>query len=102
MYARKWFYLGAVLALLAVFAMAQQPTPANEPVIKHVPVRPTSAASGPEMFASYCAVCHGADGKGNGPAASALKAPPTNLTALSKNDRGKYSSAHRARGCLGT
>src|SRR5713101_3052138 len=39
---------------------------------------------------AYCAVCHGTDGKGGGPAATALKVPPTDLTLLSKNNGGKY------------
>jgi mono/diheme cytochrome c family protein len=42
------------------------------------------------MYTAYCAVCHGADGKGGGPAASALKVPPTDLTLLAKNNGGKY------------
>jgi mono/diheme cytochrome c family protein len=58
--------------------------------IKHVPVTATSPSSGQEMYKAYCAVCHGADGKGNGPAASALKVPPTDLTQLSKKNGGKY------------
>jgi mono/diheme cytochrome c family protein len=44
------------------------------------------------MYASYCAVCHGIDGKGNGPAASALKVPPADLTTLSGNNGGKFPS----------
>jgi mono/diheme cytochrome c family protein len=94
MHARRLFYIGALLALLAVFAMAQQSAPENDKVIKHVPVKPTNAASGQEMFASYCAVCHGADGKGNGPAASALKTAPADLTALSAKNGGKYPAMH--------
>ncbi len=35
---------------------------------------------GAEVFATYCAVCHGPDGKGNGPAAAALVPPPPDLT----------------------
>jgi mono/diheme cytochrome c family protein len=42
------------------------------------------------MYTQYCAVCHGKDGKGGGPAASALKIPPTDLSVLSKNNGGKY------------
>jgi mono/diheme cytochrome c family protein len=42
------------------------------------------------MYTTYCAVCHGTDGKGGGPAASALKVPPADLTTLSKNNGGKY------------
>src|SRR5438105_4066315 len=81
-----------MLAALAVFALAvgAQDQPKKE--IKHVPIKPTSAASGAEMYMTYCAVCHGKDGKGDGPAASALKTPPTDLTMLAKNDGGKYPS----------
>jgi mono/diheme cytochrome c family protein len=94
MQARKWFGLGAVLVALAMFAMAQQPAPSQEKVIKHVPVKQTDASSGQEMYTSYCAVCHGADGKGAGPAASALKVPPNDLTALAAKNGGKYPSLH--------
>ncbi|MGH9645161.1 MAG: hypothetical protein ACRD3Q_22385, partial [Terriglobales bacterium] len=36
--------------------------------------------------------CHGVDGKGNGPAASALKVPPSDLTTLAARNGGKYPS----------
>ena len=42
------------------------------------------------MYKSYCASCHGEIGKGNGPAAGALKAAPSDLTQLSKNNSGKF------------
>jgi mono/diheme cytochrome c family protein len=42
------------------------------------------------MYTAYCAVCHGTDGKGGGPAASALKVPPTDLARLTQNNGGKY------------
>lgn len=58
--------------------------------IQHVTIKPTSPASGKEMYTSYCAVCHGTDGKGGGPAASALKTPPVDLTMLSKNTGGEF------------
>jgi mono/diheme cytochrome c family protein len=58
--------------------------------IKPVPLTFTSAASGKEMFDRYCAVCHGPDGKGNGPAAPALKTPPANLTQLAAKESGKF------------
>ena len=53
-------------------------------------MKPTSASSGSEMYKSYCASCHGPEGKGNGPAAEALKVPPTDLTALAQKNGGKY------------
>jgi mono/diheme cytochrome c family protein len=58
--------------------------------IKQVPIERISAASGAEMFRSYCASCHGKDGTGNGPAAIALKKPPSDLTTLSKRNEGTF------------
>jgi mono/diheme cytochrome c family protein len=83
--------MGAVLLLSAAFAVAQQ---AGTTQIKHVPVKATSAASGQEMYASYCAVCHGANATGNGPAQSALKIPATDLTTLAQKNGGKYPAMH--------
>jgi mono/diheme cytochrome c family protein len=94
MQASKWFGLGAVTVALAMIAVAQQAAPSQEKVIKHVPVKQTNAASGEEMYNSYCAACHGVDGKGSGPAASALKVAPTNLTELSAKNDGKYPTLH--------
>jgi mono/diheme cytochrome c family protein len=48
------------------------------------------------MFTTYCAVCHGTDAKGHGPAASALKTQSIDLTALAQKSGGKYPSAHVA------
>ena len=62
----------------------------TKPTIKSVPLSPTSPASGKEMFVTYCAVCHGADGRGAGPAAVALKNRPTDLTHLSAANGGKF------------
>lgn len=66
---------------------------AAQTTVKHVPAPLTSAASGSEMYKAYCAACHGTDGKGNGPAASALKVPPTDLSTLSKSNNGKFPAA---------
>jgi mono/diheme cytochrome c family protein len=85
--------LAALSLCMAGLAIAQG-KPA-EPV-KKVPVTPTSAASGEEMYKQYCAVCHGKDGKGNGPAASELKQPPPDLTTLAKRHDGKFPDDHVA------
>jgi mono/diheme cytochrome c family protein len=50
--------------------------------------------SGKETFVKYCASCHGEDGKGNVPAAIALKPPPSDLTTLSRHRKGKYPSGY--------
>jgi len=80
-----------VLAVATMVMMAPAQEPKKE--IKHVTIKPTSAASGQEMYKTYCAVCHGTDGKGNGPAADALKVPPPDLTALAGKNGGKYPAA---------
>ncbi len=85
----KFISVVAVLVIISSFVAAQAASQ-NAPVVKHVPITNAPSNSGKEMYNSYCAVCHGKDGKGNGPATEALKVPPTNLTLLSKNNGGKY------------
>jgi mono/diheme cytochrome c family protein len=78
-----------IVAVIALVTMtwAQDSTKRE---IKHVPIKPTSAASGQQMYGAYCAVCHGIDGKGKGPAAEALRVAPADLTALAEKNSGKY------------
>jgi mono/diheme cytochrome c family protein len=64
--------------------------------VKKEPIQMTSPASGSEMFNSYCAPCHGKEGKGNGPAAASLKIPPANLAELAKKNEGKFPADHVA------
>jgi mono/diheme cytochrome c family protein len=42
------------------------------------------------MYRAYCAACHGADGKGDGPASEALKSRPLDLTDLARRNAGKF------------
>jgi len=94
----KKIVLALIITALALFsgAILVQAQTGNDQAasttIKHVPIATTSPVSGKDMFTAYCAVCHGPDGKGAGPAASALKTPPTDLTVLSKNNGGKFPS----------
>jgi mono/diheme cytochrome c family protein len=79
----------ATAVLLAVtLGFADQ----NQKVV--IPVNRTAANDGKQMYANYCAPCHGMNGKGGGPAASALKTPPTDLTSLRKNNNGKFPETH--------
>jgi len=67
---------------------------AQDKQVKKIPITPTPASSGKEMFNAYCAACHGTEGIGNGPAASALKKAPADLTQLAARNGGKFPSAH--------
>jgi mono/diheme cytochrome c family protein len=62
----------------------------EKPTVKTEPAPKTNPTSGSEMYRTYCAVCHGPDGKGNGPAAPAMKVPPTDLTQLSRKNGGTF------------
>jgi mono/diheme cytochrome c family protein len=43
-------------------------------------------AAGKELFSANCATCHGAEGKGDGPAGQGLNPKPADLTQLSAKD----------------
>jgi mono/diheme cytochrome c family protein len=59
------------------------------------------SVKGPDLFRAHCATCHGADGTGNGPTASALKTKPADLTVLAKNNGGKFPAARVQKYILG-
>jgi mono/diheme cytochrome c family protein len=87
----------AVLLLTVLFwttalTMAGQ----SQAATKNGSAQATSPPSGESLFNTYCAVCHGKDAKGNGPAASALKPPPPNLTTLARRHGGKFPTDYVA------
>ena len=92
----KFISLAVILVVVSTLAVAQQAPAQTAPTVKHVPISNIPSNAGNEMFASYCAVCHGKDGKGNGPAASAMKTSPTDLTTLAQKSGGKYPASHVA------
>ena len=50
--------------------------------------------SGKQLYSSYCALCHGSDGKGGGPFSSQLKVWPPDLTQLTKKNHGVFPQMH--------
>ncbi|MGA3026365.1 MAG: c-type cytochrome [Bryobacteraceae bacterium] len=78
----------AVLAA-TVFAISLQAA-SSAPTLQ---LRKVSSNSGQEMFAAWCAACHGLDGKGDGYAASGLKKTPPDLTMLAARNGGKFPGA---------
>jgi len=59
-----------------------------------------SPGDGKAMYASYCAPCHGANGKGNKSVPSSAMRTPPDLTTLSQNNHGVYP-AERVIGVIG-
>jgi len=92
----KFISLAVILVVVSTLAVAQQAPAQTAPTVKHVPISNIPSNAGSEMYTSYCAVCHGKDGKGNGPAASAMKTSPTDLTTLAQKSGGKYPASHVA------
>lgn len=77
-----------------VFAAGAGGTDRSKGSAVTIPTPRTTPVSGQQMYASYCAPCHGINGKGDGPVGAALKASPTDLTLLSRNNQGKFPSEH--------
>jgi mono/diheme cytochrome c family protein len=84
---RKCF---SILLVAALSSTASLGIVQKTATINRVPIRPTSPASGQQMYTNYCAACHGTTGAGNGPTASALKTAPADLTTLSQRNHGAF------------
>lgn len=57
----------------------------------------TRADAGRHWYVTYCASCHGVDGRGDGPAADALEVPPSDLTRIAARSDGRFDAATVAR-----
>jgi len=68
----------------SVYVRSDEPTK----TIKRVPVTDANTIDGQQLFGHYCAVCHGKDAKGTGPAADALKKAPADLTQITRRTGG--------------
>jgi mono/diheme cytochrome c family protein len=73
---------GLLTAATATAPLATAQTPAGK-----------AAFNGQAIYQDYCAACHGRDGKGDGPAARALKTAPIDLTQISHDHSGKFPEA---------
>jgi mono/diheme cytochrome c family protein len=86
---KKLLLTAAAITLAANLGYADQAH--SKVTIQVGKVTPTS---GKQMYANYCAPCHGVDGRGHGAVAAELKKQPTDLTVLSRKNRGKYPDVH--------
>ena len=79
-------FAGMFGVLLGVSALGQTAARPNPPLV-------ISSMYGRDLFEFYCASCHGRDGKGSGPVASALKNPPPDLTTIARRNGGTFPRA---------
>lgn len=79
-----------VVLFCALLITLTDVTVAQKPAVVNVPAPLTRANSGKQMYEAYCAACHGKGGKGDGPVATALKVPPSDLTGLTGRNNGKF------------
>lgn len=56
-----------------------------------------AAAEGSRIYQRYCAVCHGEDATGDGPLATELRMPPSDLTRLAGPNDGMFPLQEVAR-----
>jgi mono/diheme cytochrome c family protein len=78
------------LTLAACIAIGMAGAAQEKPLAQKPYERLIYSLKGPDLYRAHCAACHGPEGKGNGPVASALKAKPADLTVLAKNNGGKF------------
>ena len=57
-----------------------------------VPVQAQQAPTGADEFRMSCAVCHGSDGRGDGPLAKLMTVRPADLTLLAQRNNGEFPS----------
>ncbi len=84
-----------VLASIAAIALIGGAGAALAQEIREAPITWSQAAlaDGQVLYAEVCAVCHGTDAKGNGPAAPALAKPVPDLTQLALVNGGTFPTA---------
>jgi mono/diheme cytochrome c family protein len=93
-----------VTILVAAHLFGQTPNPRSTQTGRSLPT-PTLALeslTGRDSFDRYCASCHGVDGRGGGPVASALRTRPPDLTTLARREGGVFPREHVAAFVEGT
>jgi mono/diheme cytochrome c family protein len=90
---------GSVGCLLLAAALATAADTPGSPAAGQAPTKPAGGqapdsgvygVSGAYAFRTYCASCHGTDGKGEGPLAENLRFNPPDLSLIAKRNGGEF------------
>lgn len=85
------FGVGLLLAGIAQLSGQDSTTPAIPPRTPPPDERNVLlSVDGATLYQAHCAVCHGKDASGGGPAASSLKKRIPDLTRISRSNRGTF------------
>ena len=99
--AARYLVLGLICAAASGIGARAQNAP-KEPQSQDQQLTPLiQSVEGPDLFRAYCASCHGAHGKGDGPVAPILKVGPPDLTLLSQYNKGQFPSTRVRKTILG-
>jgi mono/diheme cytochrome c family protein len=92
----RWtLHLGGSIGMaVAVAITIGSQTTLTQPKVVSKGSVPLVSIDGKDNFVEYCAVCHGTDAKGNGPAAPAMKSPVPDLTTMASRNNGRFDAAH--------
>ena len=82
--------IGAGLAVMALVSGWRVGAVGQQSLRVSTPSLVIQSVSGADLFRFYCATCHGRDGKGDGPVASALNRRPSDLTTIAQRNGGEY------------
>lgn len=75
-----WIAVGAAIAVTNRIGQVEAPS------------EPPGPALGAYLFRTHCAVCHGAEAKGDGPLVERLNFLPPDLTQLARRAGGRYAA----------
>jgi mono/diheme cytochrome c family protein len=93
-----WFVILSLASMPAAVAQAPPPgLPPSKPKLPSPSDGGVEAVSGAYAYRTYCASCHGSQGKGDGPLAESLRFTPPDLSLIAKRSGGEYpaETVHR-------
>ena len=82
--------LATMMASVVFAGVLAAAAPAAAQLPDVTPQELKQAIPGGEVYRTYCASCHGAAGRGDGPLAGAMTRKPANLTEIAKRNGGVY------------